>query len=169
MPYGPGFTYVQGQYEIRMSTSSSAQTIIRGNLVTLDAERDVIIGDSDMTAIYGVAQANSADSLSNALNGLVPVLIPYPDTVFAAQVQTGVSSVSLGQGFNVEQHIDGNGNLNLRVDVDSQTTPHVIIVQRGHGKTGFIDSADSTVYVQIFGDSKAVFNSDASTSIFAQT
>lgn len=166
MPYGPGFTYVQGQHEIRMSTSSSAQTIIRGNLVTLDDERDVIIGSSDMSAIYGVAMADSADSLSNSLSGLIPVLIPYPDTVFAAPVQAAVSAVSLGQGYNVEQYLDGNGNLNLRVDVDSQTTPHVVIVQRGHGKTGFIDSADSTVYVQIFGDSKAVFNSDASTVIF---
>lgn len=169
MPYGPGFTYVQGQYEIRMSTSSSAQTIQAGNLVTLDAERDVIIADSDSSAIYGVAQANSADSLSNALSGLLPVLIPYPDTVFAASVEsTNVSSVSLGQGYNIEQHVIG-GELHHRVDTGSQTTPHVIIVQRGLGKTGFIDSDDSTVFVQIFGDSKAVFNSDASTVIFAQT
>jgi hypothetical protein len=169
MPYGPGFTYVQGQYEIRHSTSSSAQTIIRGNLVTLDAERDVIIGDSDMTALYGVAQADSADSLSNALTGLIPVLIPYPDTVFAAPVQTGVSSVSLGQGYGIEQYIDGNGNLNHRVDVDSQATAQVVIVQRGLGKTGFVDSDDSTVFVQIYGDRNAVFNSNASVTNFAQT
>jgi hypothetical protein len=87
MAFGPGFNYIQGKYELRWSVASSSQTIQKGNLVTLDARRFVALADSDSTAIYGVADADSADSLSNALSGRLPIIVPYPDTVFAAPIQ----------------------------------------------------------------------------------
>lgn len=168
MGFPDGFTYVQGKHEIRHSTSSSVQTIQRGNAVTLDARgRFVAIANSDTTAIYGVALGDSADSLSNTLVGRIPVLIPYEDTVFATKIQAGVSTVSLGQSYNIEQYLGGDGNLHTRLDVDSQSTPMVTIVQRGYDLNP-IRSDDSTVFVQFLANKIGVFNSAASVSIFAE-
>jgi hypothetical protein len=169
MAFGPGFNYIQGKYELRWSLATSAQTIQAGNVVTLDAGRRVIIADSDSTAITGVAAANSANSLSNALSSKIPVIVAYPDTVFAAPIQgAAASATSIGQSYNIEGYL-ANGNLHHRVDTDSAATPMVTLVQRGYDDNAVVDSAESVVYVQFLGDRLGMFNSNASVSIFAQT
>lgn len=160
---GGGFQYIQGQYELRRSVMSSTASFRPGDVVTLSNDRTVIRAESDTTGIYGVAQHDSADSLPGNQSGKALILIPYPDTVFAAKVQTGVagSAISAGQSYNIE-----SASARHRVDTDSQTTPMVTIVPDGDGN--LIDSASSEVYVQFIKDKIGVFGSNASVNIFAQ-
>ena len=110
--------------------------------------------------------ANSANSLSNAWSGKIPVLVPYPDTVFAAPVQTGVatSATSIGQRYNIEGYL-ANGNLHHRVDTDSAVSAKVILVPNGL-QANAAASDESFVYCQFLGNALGVFNSNASTVIF---
>lgn len=169
MAFLPGFNYLQGKYELRWSAASSSQTIHRGNVVTLDARRFVALAASDSTAIYGIAQADSDQSLSNAPSGFLPILVPYPDTVFAAPVQTGVavSATSIGQSYNIEGYL-ANGDLHHRVDTDSAATAMVTLVANGFQQNAAA-SDESFVYCVFNTDVIGVFRSDTSTNIFAQT
>ena len=159
MAYVDGFTHVEGPYNIRWSTVSSLATFRRGNPVMYEAEsRTIIEFTSDATAIYGIAQANAADSIGGPLAAKVPILVPEETTVFATKVQTGVaaSALTIGQTFDLEK----SGNF-FRVDVDSIASARVILIERGTSAAA-IDSADSSVHVQFLKNNIAPFGSNAS-------
>ena len=159
MAYVDGFTHVEGGYNIRWSTVSSLATFRRGNPVMYEAEsRTIIEFTSDATAIYGIAQANAADSIGGPLAGIVPIAVPMEDSVWATKVQTGVaaSALTIGQVFDLEK----SGNF-FRVDVDSIASGRVILIERGTSGAA-IDSADSSVHVQFLKDFQAPFGSNAS-------
>lgn len=159
MPYVDGFTHVEGGYNIRMSTVSSGATFLRGNPVMYEAEsRTIIEFTSDATAIYGIAQANAADSIGGPLAGIVPIAVPHEQSVWATKVQTGVdaSALTIGQVFDLEKSGDF-----FRVDVDSIASGRVILVERGTSAAA-VDSADSSVHVQFLKDNIAPFGSNAS-------
>lgn len=158
-----GFQYIQGTREIRRSAVSSTATFLEGNPVTLSDDRALIEVDSDTTAIFGIAENDAANTLGGVQSGLILVSIPYPDTVYVSQVQTGVASsvLSIGQSYGIEKAGDY-----FRVDTDSQATPFVTLVPRGDGST--IDSVDSSVYVSFLQNTIGVFASNASIVIFAQ-
>ena len=160
MAYGNGFNYVEGPIKYVRSTVSSTATFKGRNPVTLSDDRTLIEADSDTSLLFGIAAHDAADSI---YAGSCLVEIPTADTIYAVKVQTGVaaSALSAGQGYNIEK----SGNY-LRLDVDSQSTPMLIIVPRQDGST--LDSADSTVFVHIAGNYLGVFGSNASTGPFAQ-
>lgn len=163
MAYPNGFTYVRGPEPQRVwSNVSSGATFVERVPVTLHATRNVIEADSDSTAIYGISCNRAADSFPGAA-GKVLIEIPYPETVYATKIQTGVaaSAISLGQAYGIEK----SGNY-LRLDPDSQTTPMLVVVGDEFGNT--INSADSSVFVRWLSARLGIYSSEASTSIFAQ-
>ena len=159
MAYVDGFTHVEGGYNIRWSTVSSSATFRRGNPVMYEAEsRTLIEFTSDATAIYGIAQANAADSIGGPLAARMPVAVPNEGSVWATKVQTGVaaSALTIGQVFDLEKSAN-----HFRVDVDSIASGRVILIERGTSASA-VDSADSSVHVQFLKDFIAPFGSNAS-------
>jgi hypothetical protein len=163
MTYPNGWTYVKGPIEYVLSTTSSTATFVARNPVTLTDDRTVFEADSDSTAIFGIAAHDAADSLPGNLSGMCLVEIPTADTIYAIKIGTAAaaSEVSAGQSIDLEK----SGNYIIGNE-DSQTSPMVTIVPRGDGTT--LDSADSTVYVHVLGDTLGVFSSQASIVIFGQ-
>lgn len=159
MAYLDGFTYVEGPYSIRFSTTSSNATFRGRNPVGYEAEsRTLIEATSDMTTIYGIALADAADSLPGALTGKMPVMVPTDQTVFATKVQTGVvaSALTIGQAFDIEK----SGNF-LRLDTDSISSAKLVLIERGTSASA-VDSADSSVHVQFLREAIGPFGSHAS-------
>ncbi|KKL05247.1 hypothetical protein LCGC14_2607980, partial [marine sediment metagenome] len=77
MAYLDGFTYVEGPYTIRWSTLSSLATVRARNPVGYEAEsRTIIEATSDMTTIYGIIQADAANSLAGQLSGKCAIMVP---------------------------------------------------------------------------------------------
>lgn len=159
-PANRGFQHIQGPGEVRWSNVSSTATFTYGAPVIMGLGRTVTEANavSDDTTIFGIAQADAADSIGGPLAGKVPILIPTHKDVFAARVQTGVagSALSAGLAYNIEKSGD-----NWRVDTDSQASARVQLVERGYGQDPH-DSADSSVYCQFLAH--AVGDVYASTS-----
>lgn len=158
--YADGFSYVKGPFETFVSTISSTATFRKGAPLTLSDDRSLIEADSDSTALVGIAMHDAANSVY-AGKALVQKILP--NTIFATKIETDVASslISAGQSYNIEK----SGN-NLRLDVDSQSTPMVTIVPREDGTT--INSGDSSVWVTFLQDKIGLYASNASVSIFAQ-
>lgn len=163
MAYPPGWNYVKGPIKYVYSTVSSTATFKARNPITFSNDRTLIEATSDTTALFGIAANDAANSLGGVLAGKCLVEVPTADTIYAVKVQTGVatSATSAGQSYGIEKA----GN-HMRVDTDSQVTTMITIVPRDDGST--VDSADSTVFVNIHGDHLGVFGSNASISVFAQ-
>lgn len=160
MAYQDGWNYVSGPMRYVLSTVSSTATFVGRNPVTLSDDRTLIEADSDTTAFFGIAAHDAADSI---YAGKCLIEVPTAQTVYAIKIGTSAaaSEVSAGQSIDIEK----SGNY-LIGNEDSQTTPMVTIVPRDDGTT--LDSADSSVFVNILGDKIGVFGSNASVSIFAQ-
>jgi len=164
MAYPNGFTYVSGGIAGRFwSTVSSTATFRAFNPVTLSDDRTLIEAASDMSAFFGIAQNNAADSIGGVGAGKCLVEVPLPETVYAVKIQTGVaaSAISVGQAYGIEK----SGNY-LRLDTDSQTTPMLTIVGRQNGTV--IDSADSSVFVRWHADRLGLLSSTGSIANWAQ-
>ena len=161
MAYGNGFTLVRGCVRYVESTVSSTATFLARNPVTLSDDRTLIEGVSDDTVIYGIACNDAADSFPGR-PGKCLVEVPYPETVYAVKIQTGVaaSALSLFQGYNYEK----SGNY-LRLDPDSQVSAKLVIVGDEYGNT--INSADSSVFGSWVANA-LLGSSDASVANFAQ-
>ena len=163
MAYQNGWSYVNGPFKNVWSDVSSTATFVAHNLVTLSDDRTVIEAASDSSAVFGIARHDAADSLGGVLAGKILVEVPTADTVYAIKIGTAAaaSEISAGQSFEIEK----SGNY-LIGNEDSATTPMVTVVPRDDGST--LDSADSTVFVNILGNRLGVFGSNASVSPFAQ-
>ena len=159
MAFPDGFSFIEGPYNIRWSTTSSAATFrIRVPVVLEDVSRTLGEVDSGSTGIYGIAMSDAADSIGGPLAGKMAVLVPTPQTVFAVKVQTGVaaSAMEVGETFDIEK--DGDF---FRVDTDSKSSARVVLVERGTSGIAY-DSADSTVFCQFLQDAIYPFGSRAS-------
>lgn len=157
-----GWHYVKGPvYGMIWSDISSTATFKAFNPVCVIKGYTVdIAGTSDVTAIYGIAQNDAADSLPGIGAGKTLVLVPTEKTVFSIKVGTGAaaSELSIGQAFDIET----SGNYVIGNE-DSITTPFVVVVPRDDWST--IDSADSSVYVNILGNRLGPIGSNASGAI----
>ena len=115
-------------------------TIGLGGLVTE-------VATSDESFIFGIARNDAADSLGGVLAGKCLIEIPTGDTIYAIKCGTAgtASEFSVGMSFDIEK----SGNYVIGNE-DSSTTPFVTVIPRDDFST--IDSADSTVWVQIIGN-----------------
>ena len=158
--YADGFSYVKGPFETFVSVISSTATFRKGAPLTYSDDRTLIEAGSDTTALVGIALHDAANSVY-AGKALVQKILP--NTIWATKIETDVSAsaISAGQAYNIEK----SGN-NLRLDVDSQSTPMVVIVPREDGTT--IDSGDSSVWVTFVQNQVGLYASNASVQIFAQ-
>ena len=161
MAYPLGFTYVSGPVRYVTSTVSSTATFKARNPLALGLGYTCIEATSVSTAIFGIACNDAANSLPGQA-GKVLVEIPMPETVYACQVQTGVatSATSIGLVYAIEK----SGNY-LRIDTDSKTTPHLVLVGDEFGNT--VNSADSSCYVRFLANSLQIFSSSASVAWYA--
>ena len=158
-----GWHYVKGPiYGMIWSDVSSTATFKAFNPVCIGSKGYAVAEalDSDVTAIYGIAQNDAADSLPGIGAGKTLVLVPTEKTVFSIKVGTGApaSELSVGQAFDIEK----SGNYIIGNE-DSATTPFVVIVPRDDWST--IDSTDSSVYVNILGNRIGPIGSNASGAI----
>lgn len=162
MAYPDGFNYVSGPYRMVYSTLSSTCTARARNPVTFSDDRTLIEVESDSTAILGIIQNDSGNSIPGIMTNRALVMIPTEQTIFATKVQTGVvaSAVSFGQGYAIEK----NAN-HFRLDTDSQVTAFCEIVGDDYGNT--IRSDDSSVFVRFYAD-RLLNSSSASIANFAQ-
>jgi len=165
MAYQDGFTYIQGPFEYRQSVISVGETFKRGDPVTLSDDRTVIEAASDTSNIFGFAMSNAADSIGGpVLNTIQEIGIPTAQTVFAVKVTGGVAASALSAG-EALSFASASGRIGF-VGARSAGSEHVVIVPRADGST--IDSADSSVYVQVIGNVLGVFGSNTSVTGWAQ-
>ena len=160
-----GFHLERGEVADRIwSTVSSTATFLAGNPVALSDDGSVIEATSDVTEIYGIALNDAADSFAGAWPNQVLVELPLPSSQYRTKVQTGVaaSATSVGQGYGLEK----SGNY-LRVDTDSQATPHVKLMPGPLG-TNPVRSDDSSVLVAFLAHSLGVLPSASSSGPMAQ-
>lgn len=157
-----GFQYVRGGKKMYLSNVSSTATFRAGNPVSLcTIDRSLVESTSASSSIFGIAQANAADSLGGSLAGKCLVLVPEEDTVFEAAVETDGAAANFlaGQAYNIEK----NGNY-FRVDIDSSASARVILIPKGDGSV--LDSANSTVFCQFLKDFQSPVGSNASVTIY---
>ena len=157
MTYQNGWTLVKGEANYEYSTISSAATFKARNPVMLTAEGNVIVELSGTTAtLFGIACHDAATSLPGHA-GMALIEVPTPECVYAIKIGTSATASEVSQGASFDLEKSGNYIIG---NEDSCTTPFVTVVPRGDGST--IDSADSTVWVQILGDVLSPFFSNAS-------
>ena len=149
-----GFSLVEGPHQIRHSTVSSAATFVaRVPVVLEDASRTLVEATSASSQIYGIAQADAANSFTR--DRLIPVLVATTDQVWATKVQTGVTALEDGEAFDIEKSGDF-----FRLDSDSVSSALLRVTSLAGANT--IRSADSIVFVQFLGNAIGPFGSNAS-------
>lgn len=141
----PGFYPVQGEYDIEEGVPSSAFS--RGDVLVLSSSslsRWDVLGVGE---IYGVALADSVDSIRNR----VPVAIPRADTVFVSACTPGLAP-SIGSRIDIIQ--DANGR---SIVIGSALTQRVVVVRPVSGLPYGVanQSVESRIYVKFLrqGDS----------------
>jgi len=148
MSYMDGWTYIKGPCTYVYSDLTSNASFKAHNPVTIGLGglvEEVVA--SDQSFIYGIARNDAADSLGGVGAGKCLIEIPTSETVYAIKIGTSAtrSELSIGMSFELEK----SGNYVIGNE-DSTTTPFVTIYPRDDFTT--IDSADSTVWVQIIGN-----------------
>ncbi len=141
---GTGFRPVRGNWEFVQLKTASAATFQQWAPLDFDAHRDLIEATSASSYIVGVAQSASVNSFPA---GYITVAVPMDSTAVArASILSTVvaSAISFGQAYGIAKL----GN-NLGVDVTSQAS--TLVYLRGN-----LDSATSTIDVQILGSSRGI-------------
>jgi len=153
MGYLPGFTYVSGPEPVIREFNLNSSATVRGrNPVMLNANGDIIESLATAQTLAGFIAHNAADSLPA---GKCLVAVPTAGTVFASLVTGGVAASGLSSGATLGHAKTGN----YFYVTGSPTTAIYVVVPRGDGST--VDSADSSIWVQVIGHQVRPFGLDA--------
>jgi hypothetical protein len=143
MAYRPGFTYVSGpEPVIREFNLTSTATVRQGNPVMVGGAGTIIESLATAQTLAGFINHDAVDSLPA---GKCLVSVPQLGTIFASIVTGGVGASALSSGATLGHAKTGN---NFYV-TGSPTTAIYVVVPRGDGST--VDSADSSIWVQVIG------------------
>ena len=155
MAYPQGFTYVSGPVFIREFNSESTATYAALQPVML-SNNNFKITESSGTAssIVGFSQHRAVDSVPA---GKVLVSIPADRTVYASICSNNVAASALSSGATIGMVKSGN-TFYLQ---SSAATALFVVVPREDGST--IDSADSSVWIQVLTANQRVFGQASAT------
>ncbi len=132
-----GFWYAGGDTHVFESAIPSS-AFSKGDILTYDSNSSLsgidVTFSSSADTIAGVALSDSIDSL----NDQVPYLIPGPDTLFWASLQS-VDATALTPGVAVDIRFDVAEN-RFFVDPSSKNTENVMIM-RGNTGVGAVDQS----------------------------